>query len=357
MPPKKKPPPKKPFIIVVKSSIGYDTPSGGRTKSLNVLKKLYDALGVEVIVMDRLRFDDEMRRGFKEENRTKNKLLASGRQEYKNGSVPSASKTDDTDKKKPRKVKITTLKKKLTSGELRKLISNHNKLTKIKIPKGTDYAGLEKIISDAGFTIDHENKKLISTGKSKEIPLPKPETMEEKEEKKKVAVERKRQKAIKDLTDKNVKKQEKKNLIKGAVALKNLVSERQRGKKLNKENEKDILKNRKRNEKPIKLFLKRWKDDNFRFKTEKGESKAIEDSNYFSPPTFEKFMDGLQNVFILSMTFKPNYKKNINIANTRKIVSYSYEIEYEFQGKTSRRSYAVVDDKIIADNLKSKSKK
>ena len=266
----------------------------------------------------------------------------------------SIMKDSDMNKKKPRKVKITTLKKKLTSGELRKLISNHNKLTKIKIPKGTDYAGLEKIISDAGFTIDHENKKLISTGKSKEIPLPKPETMEEKEEKKKVAVERKRQKAIKVLTDKNVKKQEKKNVIKGAVALKNLVSERQRGKKLNKENDKDILKNRKRNEKPIKLFLKRWKDDNFRFKTEKGESKAIEDSNYFSPPTFEKFMDGLQNVFILSMTFKPNYKKNIS---PRKPVSYSYQIEYEFQGKTSRKSYAVVDDKIIADNLKSKSKK
>jgi len=356
------PPKKKPFIIVVENSIGYDKPNGGRTKSLNVIKKLYDALGVEVIVMPLYKFEDETRRGFKPENTTKAKLLASGRIEYKKDSVPKGShkmpdgsimKDSDMNKKKPRKVKITTLKKKLTSGELRKLISNHNKLTKIKIPKGTDYAGLEKIISDAGFTIDHENKKLISTGKSKEIPLPKPETMEEKEEKKKVAVERKRQKAIKVLTDKNVKKQEKKNIIKGAVALKKLVGQKQEKKKQNIKDKKQIERNRMGNKKVIESFLKKWKDGNYSFKGN-GENNAMSDYNFFSPLTLDKFMKGLETVAVYSMDISPNYKTD-KYTKEKTISSYSYQIKYEFGGRTSTKSYPLQKDKEIKP-IKNKGK-
>ena len=148
--------------------------------------------------------------------------------------MPDGSIMKDSDMKgKKKKVKLKIRVTKMSSAELRKLISNHNKLTKIKIPKGTDYAGLEKLIADAGYQIDHEKKKLTSTAgyKSTEIPLPTPDTPAQKEEKKKLrdvkAVEKKRQKAIKVLTDKNAKK----NIVKGAVALKGLVNKRQQNKK------------------------------------------------------------------------------------------------------------------------------
>ena len=270
MPPKKEPD-KKPYVIVMRSilnSVGYEKPLGqGRTKSRNVLKKIYDELGVEVFFELSI-LDAESRR---------KQLLSMGRKEYK-----PKNKLPETEKAK---IKVVSPKVKMKSGELRKLISNHNKLTKIKIPKGTDYAGLEKLISDAGYSIDHENKKLISTGKSKDIPLPTPDTPAQKEEKKKVrevkAVENKRQKAIKVLTDKNVKKQEKKNIVKGAVALKGLVNKRQKDKKFNKDLKKEQLYNIKNNENTIKSFLLKWNgDDGYEFKTPANKKKAIDDNNW-----------------------------------------------------------------------------
>jgi len=363
-------PPKKPFIVVVESSIGYDKPDGGRTKSLNVLKKLYDALGVEVIVISRLKHEDETRRGFNPKNTTKAKLLASGRQEYKK----------DMNKKTTRKVKISSTQpqKKLTSGELRKLISNHNKLTKIKIPKGTDYDGLVKIITDAGLRIDHENKRLVGpnvNGKSTIIPLPKPDTAEQKEEKKKIAVEKKRQKEIKVLTDKNVKKQEKKDVIKGALALKKLVGKRQEKKKENKENKKEIENNMKNNRKYIERFIKKWKDGKYSFKGN-GESKAIDDKNFFSPLTLDKFQKGMENISISSMDITPNYKSTDRFSSAAPwktedfkknpemfMNSYSYEIKYYMprfdRYKEYKKKYQVLTPtlkKILLDRNK-KSKK
>ena len=83
-----------------------------------------------------------------------------------------------------KKVKIRIATPKMSSGELRKLISNHNKLTKIKIPKGTDYAGLEKLVTVAGYEIDHKNKKLVMVAPHKPvINLPTPDTPAQKGDK------------------------------------------------------------------------------------------------------------------------------------------------------------------------------
>ena len=48
----------------------------------------------------------------------------------------------------------------LTTGEIRKLISAHNKLSKIVVPKGTDREGLEKLIKSNGYKINHKEQRL-----------------------------------------------------------------------------------------------------------------------------------------------------------------------------------------------------
>ena len=48
----------------------------------------------------------------------------------------------------------------LTTGEIRKLISAHNKLSKIVIPKGTNREGLEKLIKSKGYKINHKDQRL-----------------------------------------------------------------------------------------------------------------------------------------------------------------------------------------------------
>ena len=54
------------------------------------------------------------------------------------------------------------LKGELTNAELRRLVSAHNKLNKIIIPKGSNRDDIIKLIKDKGYTIDHKNQKIIS---------------------------------------------------------------------------------------------------------------------------------------------------------------------------------------------------
>ena len=101
--------------------------------------------------------------------------------------------------------------KQLTAPEIRRLIKAHNTLTKITVPKGSKKADLVKLIEDAGFKLDHENKKIIKVRKGKQdisegteikVPAPPPKkTKEEKEKAKKTAAEKKAQARIKTLTD------------------------------------------------------------------------------------------------------------------------------------------------------------
>ena len=48
----------------------------------------------------------------------------------------------------------------LTTAEIRRLISAHNKLSKIVVPKGTDRNGLEQLIKSSGYKINHKEQRL-----------------------------------------------------------------------------------------------------------------------------------------------------------------------------------------------------
>lgn len=101
--------------------------------------------------------------------------------------------------------------KELTAPEIRRLIKAHNTLTKIAVPKGSKKADLVKLIQDAGFKLDHVNKKIIKVRKGKQdisegteikVPAPPPKkTKEEKEKAKKATAEKKAQARIKTLKD------------------------------------------------------------------------------------------------------------------------------------------------------------
>ncbi len=101
--------------------------------------------------------------------------------------------------------------KELTAPEIRRLIKAHNTLTKIAVPKGSKKADLVKLIQDAGFKLDHVNKKIIKVRKGKQdisdgteikVPAPPPKkTKEEKEKAKKAAAEKKAQQRIKILKE------------------------------------------------------------------------------------------------------------------------------------------------------------
>jgi len=83
--------------------------------------------------------------------------------------------------------KTGKLKGELTSAEIRRLVSAHNRLSKIQIPKGTDRNGLIKLVESNGFRVDHKNEKLIQT-RSKplmKIDLPPKKTRVKKQEVKK----------------------------------------------------------------------------------------------------------------------------------------------------------------------------
>jgi len=57
-------------------------------------------------------------------------------------------------------IKTGTNKGLLTTAEIRRLISAHNKLSKIVVPKGTDRDGLEKLIKSRGYKINHKQQRL-----------------------------------------------------------------------------------------------------------------------------------------------------------------------------------------------------
>ena len=60
-----------------------------------------------------------------------------------------------------------SLKGQLTTAEIRKLISAHNKLSKITIPPGSTRDEIMSIISKAGFRVNHEQQKLEQTTATK----------------------------------------------------------------------------------------------------------------------------------------------------------------------------------------------
>ncbi len=69
----------------------------------------------------------------------------------------------------------------LSTKDLRKLISAHNKLSQIKIPKGASRDDLIKLIETAGYTVDEEKKVIRAKVKrGKQITLAKAEEVTKK---------------------------------------------------------------------------------------------------------------------------------------------------------------------------------
>ena len=98
-----------------------------------------------------------------------------------------------------------SLKGQLTTAEIRKLISAHNKLSKITIPPRSTRDAIMSIISKAGFRVNHEQQKLeqtratkkdVSLEKAKDVTKRVPKTEQQKKqstermEKKKVEKEK-----------------------------------------------------------------------------------------------------------------------------------------------------------------------
>tara|TARA_R100000541_G_scaffold54052_1_gene62413 strand:- start:1134 stop:2156 length:1023 start_codon:yes stop_codon:yes gene_type:complete len=110
------------------------------------------------------------------------------------------------------------LKGELTTPEIRKLISAHNKLTDIKIKKGATRDDIIKLLKNNGWSVDHEKqslipldrprKKIITLKEADTITKPKPKTelqkqklkekKEEKEVEKKKEVREIKKKAIEE---------------------------------------------------------------------------------------------------------------------------------------------------------------
>jgi len=89
----------------------------------------------------------------------------------------------------------------LKAPEIRRMIKAHNKLMGIEIPKGTDRAGLIKLVEKNGYKVDHKAKKLVPSVKMKRKPtvkLPPAPAKKTKEEKEKAKKERVIKKKAKD---------------------------------------------------------------------------------------------------------------------------------------------------------------
>ena len=151
-------------------------------------------------------------------------------------------------------VKVQVPEGEMSAVEIRKLIRTHNKLSQIKIPKGTDRLGLIQLIKDKNYTINHKLKRIEpkqqrgktitlnktnKVGQSAEEVLPKPKTKEEKAAKRAEAAKKKEDKlkAETDKTNKFVKtareagiaegkKTKNLELVKGGAALARLAAAR-----------------------------------------------------------------------------------------------------------------------------------
>ena len=129
------------------------------------------------------------------------------------------------------------LKGQLTTAEIRKLISAHNKLSKITIPPRSTREQIMDILDKNGFSVDHEKELLvqkkakkmdINLEKAKEVTKRKPKAEPKPQPKKKVL-------AIKD---KPKPKEEKKKPVKKPKADKGFkINRRERTKLLNEWND------------------------------------------------------------------------------------------------------------------------
>jgi hypothetical protein len=132
----------------------------------------------------------------------------------------------------------------LKIGELKALIREYNKtmqkeqhITPSQL-KGKSKDEILKVISDLGYTVDHEKRMMKRTKKGEKdkkkrpmtVKLPPPKTEEEKKKEKEERVKKKEEKDKK-------KKEEKDEIIKGTVALSKLAAKRKERKEKGKKKE------------------------------------------------------------------------------------------------------------------------
>ena len=115
--------------------------------------------------------------------------------------------------------KSGALKGQLTTVEIRKLISAHNKLTDIKIKKGATRDDIIKLLKSNGWSVDHEKQSLIPTDrprkkiitlKSAETitkPKPKTELQKQKLKEKKEEKEVEKKKEVREIKKKAIEEQ------------------------------------------------------------------------------------------------------------------------------------------------------
>jgi len=122
------------------------------------------------------------------------------------------------------------LKGQLTSSELRKLISAHNKLYTIKVPSGATQPQIVKLINDNGYSVNHKTQQLRLRFKD----LPKKITKDDAP-KKKVATELEKQKKEEKKKERDDKKKKEIREIKKQA----LKEDADRKKKISKPKKKD----------------------------------------------------------------------------------------------------------------------
>jgi hypothetical protein len=111
------------------------------------------------------------------------------------------------------------LKGELTISEIRKLISAHNKLTDIKIKKGSTRDDIIKLLKNNGYAVDHgkqsliptdrPRKKIITLTQAKEVTKQKPKTelQKQKSKEKKEEKEVQKKKEVREIKKKVIEEQ------------------------------------------------------------------------------------------------------------------------------------------------------
>jgi len=129
------------------------------------------------------------------------------------------------------------LKGQLTTAEIRKLISAHNKLSKITIPPRSTRDQIMDILDKNGFSVDHE-KELLVQKKAKKMDINLEKAKEVTKRKPKAEPKPQPKKKVLQLEDKPKPKEEKKKPVKKPKADKGFkINRRERTKLLNEWND------------------------------------------------------------------------------------------------------------------------
>lgn len=117
--------------------------------------------------------------------------------------------------------------KELSTAEIRKLIRMHNKLTDIKIPKGSKRADIIALLEKNGYKVDHEKKALVP-----KVQMQRKKTIKLKDNEKVLGKPKTKEEKAKSKKERDSKKKAKEgDLIKKGAVIGRLVAKKQMAKK------------------------------------------------------------------------------------------------------------------------------